>query len=138
MILIIQIVAVEVIVYSPLIVAVKTSILLQYVTLLVIDRRNLFHYAVHFLIWTNVLYYFINVFLYTFQVSPGIFQAIGNRSATVLENLTHQSVLHVRKSGTRLSPAIVIAVINSESRLECSTSCPIFPSSSSHFRSSDA
>ena len=60
---------IETIVYDPTIVLVKTSILLQYVTVFVAHRRNLFHYLIHVLIWTNVVFYIAITFSYIFQVS---------------------------------------------------------------------
>ncbi|KAL8669878.1 MAG: hypothetical protein Q9168_005551 [Polycauliona sp. 1 TL-2023] len=59
---------VETIIYDPIIVLVKISILLQYVTLFVAHRRNLFHYAIHITIWIIVLFYTAVTFVYTFSV----------------------------------------------------------------------
>ena len=59
---------VETILYDPTIVLVKASILLQYVTVFVAHRRNFFHYAIHFLIWANIIFYIIITFWYIFQV----------------------------------------------------------------------
>ena len=53
------------VIYNPTIVLVKVSILLQYVTLFVVHRRNFFHYAVHF----NVIFYIAVTFQLIFQVS---------------------------------------------------------------------
>ncbi|KAL8895218.1 MAG: hypothetical protein Q9207_008255, partial [Kuettlingeria erythrocarpa] len=61
---------VETIIYDPTIVLVKTSILLQYVTLFVVHRKNFFHYTVHFLLWTNVIIYIVITFLFIFQCTP--------------------------------------------------------------------
>ena len=60
---------IETIVYDPTIVLVKTSILLQYVTVFVAHRRNSFHYLIHILIWVNVIFYICITFTYIFQVS---------------------------------------------------------------------
>ena len=62
---------VETILYEPVIVLVKTSILLQYVTVFVVHRKNLFHYLVHVVIWGNAIFYVIITFLYIFRVSTG-------------------------------------------------------------------
>lgn len=59
---------VEFVIYEPTIVLVKTSILLQYVTVFVVHRRSLFHYAVHFVILVNATFYVIIMFLYIFRV----------------------------------------------------------------------
>lgn len=55
--------------YDPTIVFIKTSILLQYVSIFVAHRRNLFHYGCHVLIWVIVMFYVIITFLYIFQVN---------------------------------------------------------------------
>ena len=60
---------IEKLVYMPIIVFVKTSILLQYVTIFVVHRRSLFHFSIHILIWTNAIFYIIMAFLYLFEVS---------------------------------------------------------------------
>ena len=56
-------------IYGPIIVTVKISILLQYITIFVTHRGTIFHYSVHGLIWTNVLYYTINTLSFVFEVS---------------------------------------------------------------------
>ncbi|CAL8582622.1 hypothetical protein XPA_008276 [Xanthoria parietina] len=61
---------VETIIYDPIIVLVKISILLQYVTLFVVHRRNLFHYAIHLTIWIIVLFYIAVTFMYIFGCNP--------------------------------------------------------------------
>ncbi|KAL8706502.1 MAG: hypothetical protein Q9201_000434 [Fulgogasparrea decipioides] len=61
---------VETVIYNPTIIFVKISILLQYITLFVAHRRNLFHYACHVLIWVNVLFYTIMTFSYVFECKP--------------------------------------------------------------------
>lgn len=60
---------VEKLVYMPIIVFVKTSILLQYVTMFVVHRRSLFHFGIHSVIWANAIFYIIMAFLYLFEVS---------------------------------------------------------------------
>ena len=64
-----QLSVVEKLVYMPIIVFVKTSILLQYVTIFVVHRRNLFHFGLHVLIWTNSIFYVVMAFVYLFEVS---------------------------------------------------------------------
>lgn len=59
-------------IYCPIMVTVKLSILFQYITVFVAHRGTLFHYIVHGLIWTNVLYYTIIVLLFVFEVSHSI------------------------------------------------------------------
>lgn len=66
-----QLSMIETIIYDPTIVLVKTSILLQYVTVFVAHRRNLFHYLIHILIWVNVIFYIGITFMFIFQVSRG-------------------------------------------------------------------
>ena len=57
------------ILYQPVIVLVKTSILLQYVTVFVVHRKNLFHCLVHVIIWGNAIFAIIITFLFIFRVS---------------------------------------------------------------------
>ena len=56
-------------VYTPIIIFVKTSILLQYVTLFVVHRGSVFHLSIHILIWVNTVFYIVITFLYLFEVS---------------------------------------------------------------------
>ncbi|KAL8999893.1 MAG: hypothetical protein Q9169_001298 [Polycauliona sp. 2 TL-2023] len=58
---------VETIIYDPIIVMVKISILLQYVTLFVVHRRSVFHYTIHVTIWIIVLFYIAATFVYAFN-----------------------------------------------------------------------
>ena len=67
-----QISSIESTIYCPIIVIVKISILLQYVTVFVVHRGSTFHYTVHGLIWANVTYYTIATFLHIFHVSISI------------------------------------------------------------------
>lgn len=60
---------VETVIYNPVIVLVKISILLQYITVFVAHRGNLFHYGCHILIWVNVVFYSVMTLVYIFQVS---------------------------------------------------------------------
>lgn len=60
---------VETVIYNPVIVLVKVSILLQYITVFVAHRGNLLHYGCHILIWINVLFYTALTLVYIFQVS---------------------------------------------------------------------
>ena len=60
---------VETILYEPAIVLVKVSILLQYVTLFVVHRKNFFHFLVHAIIWGNVIFYVVVTFLFIYRVS---------------------------------------------------------------------
>lgn len=57
-------------IYGPIIVFVKISILLQYVTLFVARRRNAFHYTVHILVWIFVIFYTVITFTFIFQCTP--------------------------------------------------------------------
>ena len=54
--------------YCPVAILVKVSILLQYITLFVVNRGSAFHYVIHMVIWTNVVFYTIVFFLVIFQV----------------------------------------------------------------------
>lgn len=60
---------IETVIYGPTITFIKTSILLQYITVFVTHRRDFFHYTCHVLIWANVLFYTISTFTYLFEVS---------------------------------------------------------------------
>ena len=72
-------------VYLPIIVFVKTSILLQYVTIFVVHRRNLFHYGIHILIWVNALFYIAVALQYIFAVS-----ITSKTCVNTVESLTHR------------------------------------------------
>lgn len=50
-------------------VTIKTSILLQDITLFVTHRGTAFYYAVHCLMWTNIVYYTILLLLDIIEVS---------------------------------------------------------------------
>ena len=67
-----QLSSIESAIYLPIMMTVKVSILLQYITLFVIHRRTAFHYTVHGLIWTNVLYYTIATVIFVTEVSNSI------------------------------------------------------------------
>ena len=64
-----QLSSIESAIYCPIIMIVKVSILLQYITLFVIHRRTAFHYAVLGLIWANILYYIIATVVFLTEVS---------------------------------------------------------------------
>lgn len=64
-----QLSSIESTIYCPIMVTVKISILLQYITVFVAHRGTIFHYSVHGLIWSNVLYYTITTLLFVFEVS---------------------------------------------------------------------
>ena len=49
-------------------VTVKLSILLQYITIFVTHRGTAFHYAVHCLMWTNIIYYTILLLLHIIEL----------------------------------------------------------------------
>ena len=55
--------------YCPIVILVKVSILLQYITIFVVNRGNAFHYIIRIILWTNVVFYTIVFFLVVFQVS---------------------------------------------------------------------
>ena len=63
---------IEATVYDPIMVTVKISILLQYITLFVAHRGTAFYYAVHCVMWTNIVYYTILLLLDIFEVSNSI------------------------------------------------------------------
>ena len=63
---------VETILYEPAIVLVKTSILLQYVTVFVVHRKTFFHIFIHIIIWSNATFYIVITFLFIFRVSQAI------------------------------------------------------------------
>ena len=54
--------------YGPVIVLIKTSILLQCITIFVVHRRGTFYWTVHVLIWTNIVYYIVCGIVSIFQV----------------------------------------------------------------------
>lgn len=62
--------SIESAIYSPIIILVKVSILLQYITIFVAHRGTIFHRAVQGLIVANVLYYTINTILFVTECSP--------------------------------------------------------------------
>ena len=64
------------ILYEPVAILVKVSILLQYVTVFVVHRKGVFHCLVHIIIWANVVFHVILLFLYLFRVSPPTFTEI--------------------------------------------------------------
>ena len=63
---------IEIIIYNPIIVTVKISILLQYITLFVTNRGSAFHYTVYCVIWINTIFYTIIAPLEIFGVSNKI------------------------------------------------------------------
>ena len=67
-----QLSSIEEAIYLPIMMIVKVSILLQYITLFVIHRGTAFHYTVHGLIWTNILYYTIATVIFVTEVSNSI------------------------------------------------------------------
>lgn len=67
-----QLSQVESVMYCPIVILVKVSILLQYVSIFVVNRGNTFHYIVHLILWLNVIFYTIVFFLVTFQVHQQI------------------------------------------------------------------
>ena len=67
-----QLSSIEEAIYLPIMMTVKVSILLQYITLFVIHRATAFHYTVQALIWTNVLYYTIATVIFVTEVSNSI------------------------------------------------------------------
>ena len=67
-----QLSSIEEAIYLPIMMTVKVSILLQYITIFVIHRATVFHYTVQALIWTNVLYYTIATVIFVTEVSNSI------------------------------------------------------------------
>ena len=65
-----QLSSVESTIYCPIIVLVKVSILLQYISIFVVHRGNIFHIIVHVLLWINVVFYTIDTFLVIFECNP--------------------------------------------------------------------
>ncbi|MCJ1315362.1 hypothetical protein MMC15_000679 [Xylographa vitiligo] len=65
-----QLSTVESLLYCPIILIVKLSILLQYLTIFVPHGRNRFFWITQFLIWSNAIYYFIAMFLSIFECTP--------------------------------------------------------------------
>ena len=57
-------------IYGPIIAIAKLAILLQYKRLFVAHKRDFVFYGIHVLIWTNLLFYFIETFLEIFACSP--------------------------------------------------------------------
>ena len=68
-----QLSSIESAIYCPIMMTVKVSILLQYISLFVINRGTAFHYAAQGLIWANVLYYTIATVVFVTEVSNCIF-----------------------------------------------------------------
>ena len=96
-----QLSSIESAIYSPIIIAVKVSILLQYITIFVTHRGTTFHYAVHGLIWTNVLYYTINTVLFVTEVSSIVFWRIGDKSRQDEKMLMAESVPLYKSCGNQ-------------------------------------
>ena len=67
-----QLSSIESAIYLPIMMIIKVSILLQYLTLFVVHRGTAFHYTVHGLLWTNVLYYTIATVIFVTEVSNSI------------------------------------------------------------------
>ena len=63
-----QLSEIESVMYCPIVILVKVSILLQYISIFVVNRGNTFHYVVHLVLWSNVGFYTIVFFLVMFQV----------------------------------------------------------------------
>lgn len=57
-------------IYGPIIAIAKLAILLQYKRLFVAHKRDFVFYGIHVLIWTNLVFYFIETFLEIFACSP--------------------------------------------------------------------
>lgn len=58
------------ILYCPIIFAAKLAILLQIKHVFVTSRKSVRSYLVQLLIWSNALWYIINIFMLAFQCSP--------------------------------------------------------------------
>ena len=57
-------------IYGPIIAIAKLAILLQYKRLFVVHKHNFVFYGIHVLIWTNLVFYFIETFLEIFACTP--------------------------------------------------------------------
>ena len=55
--------------YCSVIVIIKLSILLQYISIFMPHRQGLAYIVTHVLIWINVIYFTIHAFTYIFGVS---------------------------------------------------------------------
>lgn len=108
---------VETVIYNPVIVLVKVSILLQYITVFVAHRGNLLHYGCHILIWLNVIFYTVLTLVYIFQVST-----ISDHSAAIGEDQHVISVRLVRNCGFLELRATAIASIREASTQDPSMS----------------
>ncbi|MCJ1403525.1 hypothetical protein MMC11_006748 [Xylographa trunciseda] len=62
--------SVQVILYGPVIVFVKVSILLQYINVFSPLWRGVLFYCAHGLLWLNVLYYLMSTFIDIFRCAP--------------------------------------------------------------------
>ena len=113
----VQLSSIESAIYSPIIITVKVSILLQYITIFVTHRGTPFHYAVHGLIWTNVLYYTINTVLFVTEVSDTVFCRIGDKCREDEKMLMARSVPPSKSCGNQPYPDIASAGMNWESLL---------------------
>ena len=65
-----QLVSAVEIAYCPVIFATKLAILLQIMHVFVTNRTSVRFYLVQFLIWSNALWYIINIFMTAFQCTP--------------------------------------------------------------------
>ena len=73
------------VIYDITIVLAKTSILLQYITIFVVHRKNRFHYICHAFIAANVVMYIIVIFLYIFEVCFVFWNRYGDTRSTDLQ-----------------------------------------------------
>lgn len=73
------------VIYDITIVLAKTSILLQYITIFVVHRKNLFHYTCQAFIGANIIIYIIIIFLYIFEVIPSFWNRYGDPRVTDLQ-----------------------------------------------------
>ena len=73
------------VIYDITIVLAKTSILLQYITIFVVHRQNLFHYTCQAFIGANIITYVIIIFLYIFEVILAFWNRYGDSQGTDLQ-----------------------------------------------------
>ena len=109
--------SIELTIYNPIIVLVKVSILLQYITLFVVHRGTFFHYFVHVLIWTNIFYYTLTTLLFIFEVSFSFLLPLVVRFDEMKTCLREKSVHLDESFGIRQSLGIASVRIRSELHL---------------------
>lgn len=81
---------------------VKLSILLQYISIFMPHRQGQAYIATHVLIWTNIVYYTVSIFLYFFEVCTRT-NGKEDKDANVLECTPREKLWNARIPGHCIS-----------------------------------